>query len=170
LLELLECGKSLRTTLNIPDYDSDFIFPQLLNIIEVFAHDVPGCENAFTLIKNSSKLFEKNCNSYLRKSFTTNPTAIFTDFIEDIIKSEKELIDETGPNNAVKELITLLRCINKKVNKVVKAKGATIPDNVLQIINAAEKISTEYQLNSTGELHSTTEIQQMQQEFAELFM
>jgi hypothetical protein len=95
---------------------------------------------------------------------------MFTDFIEDIVKSQSDLIEKTGPNNAVRELNTLLRSIRKKVSSAMSAKNAIIPENVKSLLDAADKFANEYELSSTGEVHSIAEIQKLQEEFTTMFM
>jgi hypothetical protein len=170
VVELRELGILLRSVLSKPDFNIEFLFPRILSLVEGFSKDIPGCESAFELIKNSSHIFEANCTKYFKKACSGDPSALFVDFVGDVLEEQTKTISENGPEKTVKELSSVLRHIRRKISKVMAAKGAKIPDNIKSLIEATDTFITEYDLKASGDNYSIAEVQELQQKFAGMFL
>lgn len=172
IIALCETGRNIDRLNNEPDIDVAEIFPKIIEMIDVFKGKMHGCDRAFDIIKNSSHIFEKNCNKYIRKaSKTTNPMCMFTDFIDDIIKSNSEKINGSEGNGkgVILELKRVIREMRQSIEQALRSTKE-VPENIKFALDAAEIYIEEFENDTSGEIPDISEIRKRQQSFKDIFI
>lgn len=172
IVQLCETGRNIDRLNNEPDINVAEIFPKIIEMIDAFKGKMHGCERAFDIIKNSSHIFEKNCNKYIRKaSKTTNPMCMFTDFIDDIIKVNSEKIGSSdgGGKAVIMELKRVIREMRQTIEQALRSTKE-IPENIKFALDAAEIYIEEFENDTSGEIPDISEIRKRQQSFKDIFI
>ena len=168
IISLCEIGRKIDKIKNSADIDVSELFPKLLEVIKSLKGQMRGCERAFGVIENSADIFEKNCNRYIRKATKTgNPMTMFSDFVEDIIKSHSGVDVDKAQTSVIGELKKVILEMRKKIDGM---NIAGVPEDVKFLIKMADSVIEEYENNVDGNLPDVNEIKDRQREFRNIFI
>lgn len=174
IIELCEVGRKVDNIKCTPEFDVSEIFPKIAEAINMFKGKLHGCDKAFDIISNSSHVFEKNCNKYIRRATKTgNPTTVFTDFVQDIIsETATEFNDADGDRSSkmvMGQLKKLIVSLKSNIEQAVKVHGKT-PENVKFMIDTAEAFIEEFENDTNGEIPNISELRDRQKSFKNIFI
>jgi hypothetical protein len=115
LLVLYHCYNNSHSLYKLyisPDVDTDKFADEFIKKIDEVKVMIPGCDEAFKVIRGSSKLLKKNFGEYYKAFILSgNPSAIFDGFLGDVINKCKE------KPIAISQIKRIIAFIKDKINQ-----------------------------------------------------
>ena len=136
-------GIEIYDVITSPDIDIKKFSKVLIANIEKMKKQIPRCEKAFNIIKNSVEMLEDNFKGYYKNSVeSSNPSIIIESFIIDVSMSQKSNASITGQfrkiimhmkkmsaNNNDPRVKKLFGILNSQFSAMSKQTGVEDPDD-----------------------------------------
>ena len=136
-------GISIYDIVSSPDIDVKKFSKILIDSIDRLKKQIPRCDKAFNIIRNSVELLENNFKGYYKNSVESdNPSIIIESFIVDVSMSQKSnastisqfrkiimYMKKIGSNNKDPRVVKLFNILNKNLSMMEKNKSDNPDDN-----------------------------------------
>jgi hypothetical protein len=130
-----------------PDFDIKVFITTVITGCEQLRTQIPNCDLAFDVIKNSAYLFDDKFDEYYKKYIDSgNPSIIIESFIIDVSIKQKISVD-------------IINQYRKITMKLMQLHGDSDNPNIKFLISTLDKnidiIETQYETNETNETYET---------------
>ena len=136
-------GIAIYDIVSSPDIDVKKFSKILIDSIDRLKKQIPRCDKAFNIIRNSVELLENNFKGYYKNSVESdNPSIIIESFIVDVSMSQKSnastisqfrkiimYMKKIGSNNKDPRVVKLFNILNKNLSMMEKNKSDNPDDN-----------------------------------------